>query len=193
MNRLTSLDRPTGQLIRRYERAHPGELVHMDVKKLGRLRPGGGHRIHGRDSAQHRHRDREQGPGYDYVHAAIDDHSRLAYAEVLADERGETCAGFLRRAGAFFAAHNIQIQRVLTDNALAYHHSADLKATVAELGAVQRFVGPTIPRPTARSSGSTAPCWPSGPMSAPIAPTPNAPPPWTTGSISTTITEPTPP
>jgi transposase-like protein len=77
-NRLALLDRPTGQPIRRYERAYPGELVHMDVKKLGRLRDGGGHRIHGRDSAQHRRRDREHGPGYDYIHAAVDDHSRLA-------------------------------------------------------------------------------------------------------------------
>jgi transposase InsO family protein len=146
MNRLALMDRPTGRLIRRYERAHPGELVHMDVKKLGRLRPGGGHRIHGRDSHQHRHRDREQGPGYDYVHAAIDDHSRLAYAEVLADERGPTCAGFLRRAGVFFAAHNIAVQQILTDNALAYRHSTDLKATVAELGAVQRFCRPYHPQ-----------------------------------------------
>ena len=66
----------------------------MDVKKLGRLRDGGGHRIHGRDSLQHRRRDREHGPGYDFIHAAIDDHSRLAYAEVLADERGDTGDSF---------------------------------------------------------------------------------------------------
>jgi hypothetical protein len=75
------LDRSTGQPIRRYERAQPGELVHLDVKKLGRLRPGGGHRVHGRDSTQHRTRDRDRwrgrSPGYDYVHAAVDDHSRL--------------------------------------------------------------------------------------------------------------------
>jgi hypothetical protein len=111
LNRLASMDRPTGRLIRRYEWARPGELVHVDVKKLGRLRPGGGHRVHGRDSHQHRSRDqrraRRGGVGYDYVHAAVDDHSRLAYAEVLADEQGATCAGFLRRAGAFFAAHSI--------------------------------------------------------------------------------------
>jgi hypothetical protein len=84
-NRLAWMDRPTGQLIRRYERQQPGELVHLDVKKLGRLRDGGGHRIHGRDSAQHRTRDRDRwrghSSGYDYLHAAIDDHTRLAYAE----------------------------------------------------------------------------------------------------------------
>ena len=78
------MDRPTGRVIRHYERAHPGELLHLDVKKLGRLRPGGGHRVHGRASAQHRVRTARpgSGPGYDYVHAAVDDHSRLAYVEV---------------------------------------------------------------------------------------------------------------
>jgi transposase InsO family protein len=145
LNRLAVLDRPSGAVIRRYERAHPGELVHLDVKKLGRLRPGGGHHVHGRDSAQHRTRDRGPRPGYDYVHAAVDDHSRLAYAEVLADERGQTCAGFLRRAGRFFAAHGITVQRVLTDNAFAYRHSAAFGAAVAEVGAVQRFCRPYHP------------------------------------------------
>jgi transposase InsO family protein len=150
LHRLASMDRPTGRLIRRYERAHPGELVHMDVKKLGRLRDGGGHRIHGRDSAQHRSRDQQRarrgGVGYDYVHAVVDDHSRLAYAEVLADEQAGTCAGFLRRAAGFFAAHGIAIQRVLTDNAMAYRHSRQVQAAVAELGAVQRFCRPYHPQ-----------------------------------------------
>jgi transposase InsO family protein len=150
LNRLAWMDRPTGRVIRRYERAAAGELVHVDVKKLGRLRPGGGHRVHGRDSAQHRTRDRDRhrgrSPGYDYIHAAIDDHSRLAYAEVLPDEQAATCAGFLCRAGRFFAAHGIGIQRVLTDNALAYRRSAQVKAAVAELGAVQRFCRPYRPQ-----------------------------------------------
>jgi transposase InsO family protein len=149
LHRLAWMDRPTGRVIRRYERAAPGELVHLDVKKLGRLRPGGGHRVHGRDSAQHRTRDqarwRGRSPGYDYIHAAVDDHTRLAYAEVLADERGETCAGFLRRADRFFAAHGIHLQRVLTDNAMAYRHSAAFQVTVVELGAVQRFCRPYHP------------------------------------------------
>jgi transposase InsO family protein len=150
LHRLAVLDRPTGRIIRRYERAQPGELLHVDVKKLGRLRDGGGHRIHGRDSIQHRTRDRgrRQGrsPGYDYIHAAIDDHSRLAYAEVLADEQAPTCAGFLRRAGQFFAAHGITIQRILTDNAMAYRRSTQVRAAVAELGAVQRFTRPYRPQ-----------------------------------------------
>jgi transposase InsO family protein len=146
LNRLAVLDRPTGRLIRRYEWARPGELVHVDIKKLGRLRDGGGHRVHGRDSHQHRSAPRRgHRVGYDYVHAAVDDHSRLAYAEVLADERGPTCAGFLRRAGRFFAAHGIGIQRVLTDNAFAFRHSAQVQAAVAELGASQRFTRPYHP------------------------------------------------
>ena len=146
LNRLAVLDRPTGQPIRRYERATAGELIQVDTKKLGRIPDGGGHRVHGRDSTQHRTRDRVRGPGYDYVHAAIDDHTRLAYAEVLGDERGPTCAGFLRRAGAFFAAHGIAVQRVLTDNAFAYRHSAQVRAAMAELGAVQRFTRPYRPQ-----------------------------------------------
>jgi transposase InsO family protein len=146
LNRLAWMDRPTGRVIRRYERAQPGELVHLDTKKLGRIPLGGGHRVHGRDSTQHRTRDRVRSPGYDYVHAAIDDHSRLAYAEVLADERGATCAGFLRRAGVFFATHGITIQRVLTDNAFAYRHSAQVQAVIVELGAAQRFTRPYRPQ-----------------------------------------------
>jgi transposase InsO family protein len=149
LQRLAWIDRPTGRLIRRYERATPGELVHLDVKKLGRLREGGGHRVWGRDSVQHRTRDQHRARrgriGYDYIHAAIDDHSRLAYAEVLADERGDSCAGFLRRAGVFFAAHGISVQRVLTDNAFAYRHSHQFAAAVAELGATQRFCRPYHP------------------------------------------------
>jgi transposase InsO family protein len=150
LNRLAWMDRPSGRVVRRYERAAPGELVHLDVKKLGRLRDGGGHRVHGRDSVQHRsaprHRSRRVRVGYEFVHAAVDDHSRLAYAEVLGDERGGTCAGFLRRAGAFFAAHGVAVQRVLTDNAFAYRHSAQFRQAVAELGAAQRFTRPYHPQ-----------------------------------------------
>jgi transposase InsO family protein len=79
------------------------------------------------------------------VHAAVDDHTRLAYAEILADEQADTCAGFLRRAGAFYAAHGIAVQRVLTDNALAYRHSRQFQVVVAELGATQRFCRPYHP------------------------------------------------
>jgi transposase InsO family protein len=148
LNRLRDLDRPTGEQLRRphrYERDRPGELIHVDVKKLGRIRPGGGWRVHGRDSAQAHAAKRGPRVGYDYVHVAVDDHSRLAYVEVLTDERGTTCAGFLRRAGAFFAGYGITVERVMTDNAWCYRRSRDFRAAVAELGAVQRFIKPHCP------------------------------------------------
>src|SRR4030088_3070403 len=112
----------TGELIRaskatavRYERARPGELVHMDVKKLGRIPQGGGWRAHGRAS---RPRYPENHGGFDYVHSLVDDHSRLAYSEILPDEKGVTCADFLRRAATNFRTHGIDhIDCVMTDNA----------------------------------------------------------------------------
>jgi hypothetical protein len=114
LNRLAHLDRPTGQVIRRYERDRPGELLHVDVKKLGRIPDGGGHKMLGRQAG----RATRSKMGFDYVHSAVDDHSRLAHSEVHADEKAVTCAGFLRRAAAFFHAAGIdRIERILTDNA----------------------------------------------------------------------------
>ena len=119
LNRLSHLDRQTAAPIRRYERARPGELVHVDIKKLGRIPAGGGHKVHGRDAAGIR-RNRRRGVGYAYLHTAIDDHSRLAYTEVLADEKGATAAGFWRRAEAWFRARGIVVERVITDNGFCY-------------------------------------------------------------------------
>ncbi len=127
LNRLNAFDRQTGRVIRRYEYAAPGDLVHVDVKKLGRIPPGGGWRAHGRSEAV-----RGRGIGYAYIHAAVDDHSRLAYLEVLDDERGPTCAAFWTRANAWFRAHGIVVHRVMTDNALNYlgvHFQQALAAT----------------------------------------------------------------
>jgi transposase InsO family protein len=140
LNRLSWMDRPTGHVIRRYEHEHPGDLVHVDVKKLDRIPPGGGWRVHGRlghDST---------GVGYDYIHSAVDDHSRLAYSEICCDERGPTAAAFWTHAVAFFAAHGIVVQRVLTDNAWAYRKSIPFRAAVRESGAVQRFIQPHRPQ-----------------------------------------------
>jgi transposase InsO family protein len=103
---------------RRYERQAPGELVHMDVKKLGRIPDGGGHRVHGRAVA--RPIKKSVKPGYAFLHHAIDDHSRLAYSEILADERRETVVAFWARARAWFADRGITVERVLTDNGCAY-------------------------------------------------------------------------
>jgi len=107
---------------RRYERERPGELIHVDVKKLGRIaRPGytmlGGR---GARAASGYHRNAYRGRGWEFVHIAVDDATRLAYAEVLGDETGQTAAGFLQRAVAFFAEHGIRVERVLTDNGSAY-------------------------------------------------------------------------
>jgi transposase InsO family protein len=109
----------------RYERERPGELIHVDVKKLGRIQGGAGKRITGvRHNASPRRRDRDGVDrcviGWEYVHIAIDDATRLAYAEVLGDEKASTAVAFLRRALAFYAAHGITVERVLTDNGSAY-------------------------------------------------------------------------
>lgn len=125
----------------RYERARPGELVHLDVKKLGRIPEGGGWRAHGRSEQV-----KGRGIGYDYVHVAIDDHTRIGYAEVLPDEKGVTAAQFLTRAAKYFAVHGIhRIERVITDNAFVYRNSAAFRKAVTDLGAVQRFIKPHCP------------------------------------------------
>jgi transposase InsO family protein len=140
LHRLAWLDRPTGTPVRRYERDHPGELVHVDVKKLGRLRDGGGWRVHGRDSDQHHKSKTTPRVGYDYVHCAVDDHTRLAYAEIHPDETTTTCAGFLLRAAEHFHAHGIdRIERVMTDNALAYRRGHAWAQALHTLGARQVF------------------------------------------------------
>jgi transposase InsO family protein len=110
----------------RYERSRPGELVHIDVKKLGRIVGGAGKRVRG-GTHSHYNRSytdaagrRRNTVGWEYVHVAVDDYSRLAYVEVLPDERGTTATGFLRRALAFFARYGIRVERVITDNGSAY-------------------------------------------------------------------------
>ncbi|PWK76416.1 transposase IS481 family protein [Lentzea atacamensis] len=127
LNRLAWLDRPTGEPIRRYERSRPGELVHVDIKKLGNIPDGGGHRVMDRRSAADnkiattdRRRNCHPVIGYSYVHSAVDDHSRLAYSEVLTDERKDTAVAFWQRAQLFFATNGITVERVLTDNGSCY-------------------------------------------------------------------------
>ena len=123
----------------RYERERPGELVHLDTKMLGRIGPGGGHRIAGLKANRHR------GIGWNRVHIAIDDHSRLAYAEELPDESPTTTAAFLHRAWGFYARHGITIERILTDNGGCYRSRA-LAAACDELGIGHRFTRPYRPQ-----------------------------------------------
>ena len=147
---LRECDPMTGEVIRsskatavRYERDLPGELVHMDVKKLGKIPDGGGWRAHGRGAGSIQ-RDRSTKVGYDYVHSLVDDHSRLAYSEVLPDEKGPTCADFLERAITYFTAHGItRIERVMTDNAWAYRWS--LREVCAAHQITQKFIKPHCP------------------------------------------------
>nr|WSS59731.1 IS481 family transposase [Streptomyces sp. NBC_01177]WSS60403.1 IS481 family transposase [Streptomyces sp. NBC_01177] len=114
--RLSHLDRATGRVIRRYERDRPGELVHVDIKKLGNIPDGGGHKTLGRPEG----RKNRSGAGYSYIHTAVDDHSRLAYSEIHVDEKKETATGFWTRAQEFFLSCGITVERVLTDNGACY-------------------------------------------------------------------------
>ncbi|TQK49895.1 transposase IS481 family protein [Streptomyces sp. SLBN-118] len=114
--RLAHLDRVTGRAIRRYEHAAPGDLVHVDIKKLGNIPDGGGHKVLGRPAG----RKNRAGVGMSFLHNAVDDHSRLAYSEILTDEKKETAVGFWQRANDFFTAAGITVKRVLTDNGSCY-------------------------------------------------------------------------
>jgi transposase InsO family protein len=149
--RLVECDPLTGEVIRsskttavRYERDRPGELVHMDVKKIGRIPDGGGWRAHGRQigktSAQKKAR-----IGYDYVHSVVDDHSRYAYSEVLNDEKADTSAAFFERALAHFATVGIRVERVMTDNHWSYTKSARL-AKLLEINRItHKLIRPHCP------------------------------------------------
>ena len=112
----------TRRAVHRYEHAAPGDLVHVDIKKLGRIPDGGGHRVHGRAVGVRRKKNTT--PGYAYIHHALDDHSRLTYSEILNDERKDTAAGFWRRAHAYFTSCGITVARVLTDNGSCYRSHA---------------------------------------------------------------------
>jgi transposase len=119
VSRLSDLERRSGRVIRRIETTRPGELVHVDVKKQAKIPPGGGHKIRGR-AATSSAAFRRTRLGYAYIHSAVDAHSRLAYSEVHADERGVTAVGFWRRARAFFDSYGITVERVMTDNGRCY-------------------------------------------------------------------------
>ena len=140
-SRLAHADRASGVVVR-YQREHPGELVHLDVKKLGRIPDGGGHKLHGRAPAT----PRGLGIGYDYIHSAVDDRSRVAFSQILPDESAATAALFLIEAASFFADHGVVIERVLTDNAKAYADSALFTETAADLGIRLKRIRPYRPQ-----------------------------------------------
>ena len=149
--RLHDCDPLTGEVIRaskttaiRYERDRPGELVHVDVKKLGRIPDGGGWRAHGRQMGSSAAKKKAK-IGFDYVHSMVDDHSRVAYSEIHDDEQGATCAGFIERAREFFAALGVSIERVMTDNHWSYTKTAAVADAIETLGAVHKRIRPHCP------------------------------------------------
>ena len=176
----------------RYERSRPGELVHLDVKKLGRIVGGAGKRWRNNgyqhytgsytDAAGRVHAK----AGWEYVHVAVDDYSRLAYAEVLPDEKAATAVGFLRRAVAFYRRYGIHVEAVLSDNGPAYisiKHALACRRSGSNISASD----PTGRRQTGRRSALSARCSPAGPTPPSTAQAKNAPTPLTAGSGTTTI------
>jgi transposase InsO family protein len=147
---LAAIDPLTGEPTRRrrggprYERRRPGELLHVDVKKLGRVPDGGGWRLLGREATV-AHRHKPVRIGFDYLHVAVDDHTRLAYIEALPDEKELTCAGFLHRAATWFHDQGVTVERVITDNALAYRRGRNWTAVCVALGIRRRFIKPGCP------------------------------------------------
>ena len=153
LNRLSYLDRATGQVVRRYEHESPGSLVHVDVKKVGNIPDGGGWRYVGRTQGDHNRqttdgaRGRHGQPrlGWAYVHSVLDDHSRVVYSEVHDDEKAATAVGVLQRAVAWFAARGVVVQRVLSDNGAAYRSRAWTQAC-ERLGVKARYTRPYRPQ-----------------------------------------------
>jgi transposase len=181
LNRLDHLDRPTRAPIRRMTMTRPGELVHVDIKKLGRIPRGGGWRVHGRGKTK------RAKVGYAFVHSAVDGYTRIAYSEVLTNERGVTAAGFWVRAAAFYATFGIVIERVITDNGPATR--AQSSTTRSARKSNTRSFAPTDPRRMARWNGSTGRCSPNGPTPGPGPQTVNGPVHLPAGCTSTTITD----
>jgi transposase InsO family protein len=149
--RLAECDPLTGDVIRsskmtaiRYERDWPGELVHMDVKKIGRIPDGGGWRAHGRKMGSTGAKKRAR-IGFDYVHSVVDDHSRYAYSEVLSDEKAATCSAFFERALEQFAGYGVTIEAVMTDNHWSYTHSSSFAQLLTKSNIKHKLIKPHCP------------------------------------------------
>jgi transposase InsO family protein len=165
LNRLSHIDRITGEPIRRYEHPYPGSMLHVDVKKLGNVPDGGGWRYVGREqgkknrsATKDKTRSRDSHPliGTAFVRTVLDDHSRVAYAEIHDDERATTAVAALRRAVAWFAARGVHIERVLSDNGSAYR-SRLWRDTCVELGVTHKRTRPPLPATDQRQDRTLPP------------------------------------
>ena len=156
INRLSRIDRVTGEPIRRYEHDHPGSLIHVDVTKFGNIPDGGGHKFLSRQQSKlnaraQARRTGERGHEYRprigtaFLHTVIDDHSRVAYAEICSDEKAVTAIGVLRRATAWFADRSVTVERVLSDNGAAYRSHA-WRDACAGLGITHKRTRPYRPQ-----------------------------------------------
>ena len=154
INRLSHIDRRTGEPIRRYEHERPGAMIHVDVKKIGNIPEGGGWRYVGRRQGRQnraatpgaaKNKWHDPNVGKAFVHTVIDDHSRVAYAEIHSDEKAVTAIGVLRRAVSWFAARGVTVERVLSDNGSAYK-SHDWRDACAELGITAKKTRPYRPQ-----------------------------------------------
>jgi transposase InsO family protein len=199
LSRLRDMDRATREPIRRYERSRPGELVHVDIKKLGNIPNGGGARIHGpaigyrhrRETAKVRGHNWKPVIGYSFIHTAVDDHSRLAYSEVLADERGQTAADFWLWAAGYFAACGIRVERVLTDNGSSYR-SFEWRDALLLTGAVHKRIRAYRPQTNGKVERFNRTLLAEWALPSPTAPNQPAGGPCQDGCTSTTITDHTP-
>jgi hypothetical protein len=169
---------------RRYEREGPGDLVHIDVEKIGKIPDGGGWRANGRGERP----GSKRGLDFDYVHSCVDDHSRLANSEILPDEEGPTCAGFCIRAADSFTSTGVTIREMIPNNHMSYKRARDFAEAIATIEARRCCSSrPTALGRTAKSSDSTAPCRSNGSTDRSSTATSNAPQHWTPGWPSTTL------
>jgi transposase InsO family protein len=200
INRLSHIDRATGEPLRRYEHDHPGSLIHVDVTKFGNIPDGGGHRFVGRQQGGINQRatpglprgaDYKPRTGKAFLHTVIDDHSRVAYVEIHADEKAVTAVAVLHRAVAWYAEHEVQVERVLSDNGSAYRSHA-WRDACAELGITHKRTRPYRPQTNGKIERFHRTLAEGGPMPAFIPPISNAGQRYRAGSTSTITTDPTP-
>ena len=170
--------------VRRYERETPGELIHIDIKKLGRI-DGVGHRITGDRRGQSNRRGRGQGLGWEFAHVCVDDASRIAFAELKGDEKAASAVDFLKAAVAYYRSLGVAIARVMTDNGACYKAFA-FRHACRDLGLKHIRTKPTRPGPTARQSASSRPPYANGPMQG-LTITPTCGPPSCPGGCTITI------